>query len=52
MIIEQASAEDAAEILALQKLVVYTSEAGLYNDYTISPLTQTLEEMRDDIETQ
>ena len=51
MIIEQASAEDAAEILALQKLA-YRSEAELYDDYTIPPLTQTLEEMHDDIETQ
>jgi GNAT superfamily N-acetyltransferase len=51
MIIEQASTKDAAEILALQKLA-YRSEAELYDDYTIPPLTQTLEEMCDDLETQ
>lgn len=33
---------DLAEILALQKLA-YQSEAELYNDYEIPPLTQTLE---------
>jgi GNAT superfamily N-acetyltransferase len=51
MIVGQASVKDAAEILALQKLA-YRSEAELYDDYTIPPLTQTLEEMRADIETQ
>ena len=51
MIIGQASVKDAAEILALQKLA-YRSEAEIYDDYTIPPLTQTLEEMRTDIETQ
>jgi ribosomal protein S18 acetylase RimI-like enzyme len=51
MIIGQASVKDAAEILALQKLA-YRSEAEIYDDYTIPPLTQTLEEMRADIDTQ
>ncbi len=51
MIIEQASAEDAKEILDLQKLA-YQSEAAIYNDYTIPPLTQTLEEMEADFEKQ
>lgn len=51
MIIGQASVKDAAGILALQKLA-YRSEAEIYDDYTIPPLTQTLEEMRADIETQ
>jgi GNAT superfamily N-acetyltransferase len=51
MIIGQASVKDAAEILALQKLA-YRSEAEIYDDYTIPPLTQTLEEMRADIEAQ
>jgi GNAT superfamily N-acetyltransferase len=46
--IERASTEDAAEILALQKLA-YQSEAAIYGDYTIAPLTQTLEEMEADL---
>ena len=41
MSIEQATIEDAQEILALQKLA-YTSEAEIYNDFTILPLHQTL----------
>ena len=44
MMIERAKIEDAKEILDLQKLA-YQSEAEIYNDYTIPPLTQTLEEM-------
>ena len=44
MIIECAMPTDAAEILALQKLA-YQSEAILYNDFTIPPLTQTLHEL-------
>jgi ribosomal protein S18 acetylase RimI-like enzyme len=44
MMIEQAAVQDAAEILALQKLA-YQSEAELHDDYTIPPLTQTLEEI-------
>ena len=51
MIIERAHIEDAKEILDLQKLA-YQSEAEIYNDYTIPPLTQTLEEMRNDFEKQ
>jgi ribosomal protein S18 acetylase RimI-like enzyme len=51
MIIERASVEDAEEILALQKLA-YQSEAAIYDDYTIPPLTQTLEEIRADFERQ
>ncbi len=43
--IEQASKDDAAEILALQKLA-YQSEAAIWNDYTIPPLTQTLENLQ------
>jgi hypothetical protein len=41
MMITQAAAADAAEILALQKLA-YQSEAAIYQDYSIPPLTQTL----------
>lgn len=36
---------DAEEILQLQKLA-YKSEAELYGDYAIEPLTQTLEKVR------
>ncbi|MBI1921020.1 MAG: GNAT family N-acetyltransferase [Geobacter sp.] len=46
MIIQRATIDDAAEILALQKLA-YLSEAELYDDYSIPPLTQTLEELID-----
>jgi ribosomal protein S18 acetylase RimI-like enzyme len=47
-VIEEASDADADEILALQKLA-YQSEARIYDDDTIPPLHQTLEEMRGDI---
>ena len=43
--IEQATVQDAEEILALQKLA-YITEAEIYNDYTIQPLTQTLEDSK------
>ncbi|XEC96392.1 GNAT family N-acetyltransferase [Paenibacillus tarimensis] len=43
--IERAHAYDAKEILALQKLV-YLSEAAIYNDYSIEPLVQPLEEVK------
>lgn len=43
--ISHASPEDAEEILALQKLS-YRSEAALYNDWSIPPLTQTIESLR------
>ena len=49
MIIERAKIKDAKEILDLQKLA-YESEAEIYNDYTILPLTQTLEGIRTDFE--
>jgi len=42
--IERALPEDAPAILALQKLA-YQSEAALYNDWSIPPLTQTLESL-------
>ena len=45
--ITYASSEDAEAILELQKLA-YQSEAQLYNDFSIPPLTQTLEELRSD----
>jgi ribosomal protein S18 acetylase RimI-like enzyme len=49
--IQRASVDDAAEILALQKLA-YQSEAALTNTYDIPPLTQTLPEMEADLERQ
>ncbi len=45
--IVQASIEDAAAILQLQKLA-YQSEAKIYNDFSIPPLTQTLNELKGD----
>jgi ech hydrogenase subunit C len=47
LIIAQANIEDAQEILNLQKLA-YQSEAEIYNDFSLSPLTQTLEELKED----
>ncbi len=47
--IESAHVRDAEAILDLQKLA-YQSEAAIYNDYSIPPLTQTLEEMSADFE--
>lgn len=47
--ITRAAVEDAGEILSLQKLA-YQSQAELYNDYSIPPLTQTLEELRAEFE--
>lgn len=49
--IERANFHDAAEILTLQK-IAYRSEAEIYNDDTIAPLTQTLAEMQADLERQ
>jgi N-acetylglutamate synthase-like GNAT family acetyltransferase len=46
----QASSDDAAEILALQK-AAYQREAILNNDWTIPPLTQTLPEIESEFET-
>jgi ribosomal protein S18 acetylase RimI-like enzyme len=43
----EATIDDAPEILSLQKLA-YLSEAKIYNDFEISPLTQTLEELEAD----
>jgi ribosomal protein S18 acetylase RimI-like enzyme len=51
MIIEQATADDAEEILTLQKLA-YRDEAAIYDDYTIPPLTQTLEQTQADFDNQ
>ena len=43
--VEHASPEDAAAILELQKLA-YQSEARLYDDWTLPPLTQSLDDLR------
>ncbi len=50
MLIEQAQISDAPQILALQKLA-YLSEAEITQDYTIPPLTQTLEEIEREFQT-
>jgi len=51
MKIERATISDAEEIISLQKLA-YISEAEIYADFTIPPLVQTLEELRDDLKNQ
>jgi ribosomal protein S18 acetylase RimI-like enzyme len=48
MNIQVAEVSDAREILALQKRA-YQSEAAIYDDYVMPPLTQTLEETEDDL---
>lgn len=48
VIIQPAEPGDAAEILALQKLA-YRSEAAIYDEWSIPPLTQTLAEMQADL---
>ncbi|MCG6492760.1 GNAT family N-acetyltransferase [Kitasatospora sp. A2-31] len=45
VIISAAAAEDAEQILKLQYLG-YQGEAELYGDWTLDPLTQTLESLR------
>jgi ribosomal protein S18 acetylase RimI-like enzyme len=45
MAIEKATIDDAREILSLQK-VAYVSEAEIYNNFTIPPLRQSLEEIK------
>ncbi|MCL4501419.1 MAG: GNAT family N-acetyltransferase [Deltaproteobacteria bacterium] len=47
VVISAASAVDAEAILTLQKLA-YQSEARLYDDFSIPPLLQTLEELREE----
>ncbi|MFX1394483.1 MAG: GNAT family N-acetyltransferase [Promethearchaeota archaeon] len=51
MIIEQATINDLGEILELQKLA-YQSEAEIYNEYSIPPLTLTLDEIKEDFSSQ
>ena len=45
--IEKAGVSSAEEILKLQKLA-YQSEAEIHSDFTIPPLTQTLDELKSD----
>jgi len=45
-----AAVEDAAEILAVQQ-AAYQSEAELYQDWSIPPLTQTLAELQQELAT-
>ena len=45
MKIERAVIEDAPGIMALQKLA-YRSEAQIYNDFSIQPLMQTMEDLK------
>jgi ribosomal protein S18 acetylase RimI-like enzyme len=47
MLITFADNTNAQEILDLQRLA-YQMEAERYNDYTLPPLTQTLEDIQDD----
>lgn len=47
MIIKRAKISNMGEILSLQKLA-YKSEAELYNDFSIPPLVQTPEEIKEE----
>ena len=49
LLIERAEINDAAEVLELQK-IAYESEAILYDDRSIPPLTQTLDDIREEFE--
>ena len=44
VLIEVATADDASEILILQKLA-FRSEAAIYTEYNIPPLTESIEDM-------
>lgn len=47
MIISKAISDDAEEILALQRMA-FRGEAEIYGNFSIPPLTQTLEELKED----
>jgi ribosomal protein S18 acetylase RimI-like enzyme len=47
MIIEKANICDMEDILKIQKLA-YISQAEIYNDYTLYPLVETVEQARDE----
>ena len=51
MNIEEAKVSDAEYILNLQK-IAYQSEAKRYNDYSLLPLMQTLDEIQADFKKQ
>ena len=51
MNIKRATVDDAEEILALQKLS-YVSEAEIYNDFSIQPLHQNLNEIESEFKEQ
>ena len=51
MIITSAEKEDLGQILELQKLA-FRAQAEIYNDFSIPPLIQTLEDIEQDILTQ
>ncbi len=48
--VRKATVEDAETLLTIQRSA-YQVEAELYQDWTIAPLTETLEELQHDIET-
>ena len=48
-VIVQARFDDAATILELQKLA-YRSEATIYDDFSIAPLTQTLQNLQSEFD--
>ncbi|MDQ7861066.1 hypothetical protein RCO48_08620 [Peribacillus frigoritolerans] len=49
MMILKAVKEDAQSILVIQK-VSYIREAELYNNYEIAPLTETLDQIKEDFQ--
>lgn len=49
MIIQKATVSDAEEILSLQK-ISYKSEADLYDNYGIPPMTQTMKDIQNEFE--
>jgi GNAT superfamily N-acetyltransferase len=51
VLIEVADTDDALQILDLQRLA-FQSEAALWDDYTIPPLTQTLSKLKADFRRQ
>ena len=51
LIITRAEIGDTEKILNLQKMA-YRSEAEIYNDYTLPPLTQNLDEIKADYDKQ
>jgi len=51
IIILEAKSNDLKEILTLQK-IAYKSEAEIHDDYTIPPLHQTMDEIRDEFHNQ